>query len=317
MIDKVLVHTRNVNTGYRPLLPGISGVSRIDMNLVISISYAQRTANVDVEVAGIFMGFKSTTPMIRDKTLGPSFVKITQDIVFSHSIGSFDNLLQFSHLNFSQDSLQRESLRFYATMGLLSTALLLEVYSQLFTRPPFPTNDFTGKTILVTGANVGLGKEATAHFVRLGAAKVIVAVRSIEKGEAAKREIETALERPNIIEILELDLSKYSSVKNFAANLAQRYDRIDHAVMNASIATEDYETFEDNESTITVNVVSTTYLILLLLPILRKSATKYQTTPIISVVSSGVHAYTTFPERKTPSPFATLNDPKLAVMTDR
>jgi short-subunit dehydrogenase involved in D-alanine esterification of teichoic acids len=87
--------------------------------------------------------------------------------------------------------------------------------------------------------------------------------------------------------------------------------------MNASIATEDYETFEDNESTITVNVVSTTYLILLLLPILRKSATKYQTTPIISVVSSGVHAYTTFPERKTPSPFATLNDPKLAVMTDR
>ena len=87
--------------------------------------------------------------------------------------------------------------------------------------------------------------------------------------------------------------------------------------MNASIATENYEVFEDNESTITVNVVSTTYLMLLLLPILRASAAKYQTTPVVSVVSSGVHAYTTFPERKTAKPLVTLNAKDTAVMADR
>lgn len=220
-------------------------------------------------------------------------------------------------------------------MGLLSTALLAEVYTQLFKRPLFPTHDFTGRTVLVTGANIGYGKEATAHFVRLGAEKVIIAVRSVDKGEAAKLEIESALDRPGVIEVLELDLSKYASVKSFATNLSQRFDQIDHAVMNAGIATEDYEVFEDNESTITVNVVSTFYLTLLLLPILRKSAENYKNTPVISIgmmpfslistqrlispspVSSGVHAYTNFPERKTKNIFATLNNKDTAVMNDR
>jgi len=137
----------------------------------------------------------------------------------------------------------------------------------LFTRPRFPTHDFIEKTVLVTGANIGYGKEATAHFVRLGAEKVIIAVRSLEKGEAAKLEVESVLNRTGVIEVLQLDLSKYTSVKTFAVDLAKKFDRIDHAVMNAGIATEDFETFEDNESTITVNVVSTFYLVLLLLPI--------------------------------------------------
>ncbi|CZT49493.1 related to enoyl-CoA hydratase/isomerase [Rhynchosporium secalis] len=55
---------------------------------------------------------------------------------------------------------------------------------------PYPTTDFTGETIIVTGSNTGLGQEAAQHFVALGAAKVILACRSIEKGESAKSKIE-------------------------------------------------------------------------------------------------------------------------------
>jgi FlaA1/EpsC-like NDP-sugar epimerase len=54
-------------------------------------------------------------------------------------------------------------------------------YSQLCVNLPYLNASWTGKTVTVTGATVGLGKEAARHFVRLGASKVILAVRTIEK----------------------------------------------------------------------------------------------------------------------------------------
>ena len=196
-------------------------------------------------------------------------------------------------------------------MGVFS-----DIHTQIFFKPPYPTTDFSGKTIIVTGANVGLGKEAAKHFVRLGAKKVICAVRSISKGEAAKAEIEAETKVTDIIDIYELDLSKYVSVKNFAANVA-KLPRVDIAILNAGVATENYEVTEDNENTITVNVVSTTLLMLLLLPTLRSSATKWDIEPVMTIVGSGVHAFTKFPERKTANSLETLNNKATAVMSDR
>ncbi|KAL9124437.1 MAG: hypothetical protein Q9217_006229 [Psora testacea] len=193
---------------------------------------------------------------------------------------------------------------------------LRDVHTQLAFTPPVPNADFSGKTIIVTGANVGLGKEALKHFVRLNAHKVILAVRSVKKGEAAKAEIEAEEGCMSIVEVYELDYSSYASVKAFAANIAN-LPRVDVAVLNAGIATEKFEVFEDNESTITVNVISTALLTLLLLPILRSSASKYHIEPVITVVGSGVHAYTKFPERKTSNSLAILNNEKTAIMKDR
>ena len=196
-------------------------------------------------------------------------------------------------------------------MGIFS-----DLHTQVFFKPPVPTADFSGKTIIVTGANVGLGKEASQHFVRLNAHKVILSVRSIEKGEAAKAEIESETKRPGVVEVYELDYSSYASVKAFAAKVAE-LDRVDIAVLNAGVATEQFEVSEDNENTITVNVVSTALLTLLLLPVLRSSASKYNIEPVISVVGSGIHGWTSFPERKTPNSLATLNNQKTADMKDR
>ena len=196
--------------------------------------------------------------------------------------------------------------------------LLDELHSQLFTKPPVPTADFTGKTIIITGANVGLGKEAANHYARLHALKIILAVRSVEKGEAAKADIERAQKlAAGTIEVWKLDYSSYASCKQFAAKAAT-LDRIDAVVLNAGITTEKFELFEDNESQVTVNVVSTALLAVLLLPALRATANNHpNVTPILSIVGSGVHAYTKFPERTSDDIFATLNDPKKARMSDR
>ena len=123
------------------------------------------------------------------------------------------------------------------------------VYSQLWVVPPLPQADHTGQTVIVTGANVGLGLEAARHFTQFNARKVIVAVRNIEKGEKAKQSIEESTTRSGVVEVWQVDLSSYESVKRFAAR-AQGLERLDVVVENAGIATRIYRVAEDNESTI-------------------------------------------------------------------
>ena len=50
---------------------------------------------------------------------------------------------------------------------------------------PVLTADLSGKSVIVTGANTGLGLEAAKHFARMGPERLILACRSEAKGKAA------------------------------------------------------------------------------------------------------------------------------------
>ena len=152
------------------------------------------------------------------------------------------------------------------------------IRSQLFYTPPYPTKKYTGQTIIVTGSNTGLGLEAARHFVRLDAAKVILAVRTPAKGEAAKKSIQESTGRTGVVQVWPLDLSHYESVKEFAER-AQGLERLDLLVENAGIVTFKFSMMEENESTITTNVVSPILHSLLLLPKLRETGAKFNTLP--------------------------------------
>ena len=127
--------------------------------------------------------------------------------------------------------------------------------------PPYPEKQHSGQTVIVTGANVGLGLEAARHFTRLNAEKVVLAVRSTEKGEIAKKSIEETARRQGVVEVWPMDLSSYESVKQFAKRV-EGLKRLDALVENAGIATRIFKTAEDNESTISepVYVVTRTLL---------------------------------------------------------
>jgi NAD(P)-dependent dehydrogenase (short-subunit alcohol dehydrogenase family) len=172
-------------------------------------------------------------------------------------------------------------------------------YSPLFVTPPAPKDDYTGKTVLVTGSNTGLGKEAARHFTQLNASTVVLAVRSLEKGEAARKDIESTTGRKNAVRVMHLDMSSYASVLDFASK-AKELERVDIAILNAGVNRGVWETFEQDESTITVNVVSTFLLAFALMPKLKETSRKFNTRPTLTVVSSEVHEWTPFEERKAP-----------------
>ncbi|KAH7396375.1 putative short-chain dehydrogenase [Pyrenochaeta sp. MPI-SDFR-AT-0127] len=188
-------------------------------------------------------------------------------------------------------------------------------YSQLFVQLPYPTGSYTGKTVVITGSNVGLGKEAARHFVRMGASKLILAVRSLEKGAAAQLDIETTTRcSKNVIQVWKLDMASYASVQEFSARIEAELDRVDIFIANAGIAPAKYATSEDNEASITVNVVSTILLTALVMPKMKFTAAKFGTRPTLTITSSDVHGHTTFPQKSAPDGaiLSSVNDKQTA-----
>jgi NAD(P)-dependent dehydrogenase (short-subunit alcohol dehydrogenase family) len=115
---------------------------------------------------------------------------------------------------------------------------------------------FAGRTVIVTGANSGLGEITARELARVGA-KVVVAVRNLVKGKAA------AAAMPGDVEVRKLDLQDLSSVREFAS----RIDVVDVLVNNAGIMAVPYaQTVDGFESQIGTNHLGHFALTNLLLP---------------------------------------------------
>lgn len=190
--------------------------------------------------------------------------------------------------------------------------------SQLFFKPPYPTNSFSNQTIIVTGANSGLGREAARHFATLGASKVILAVRNIASGQDALKDIAASSGCPaGTVEVWPLDLSQFDSVKAFARRANQELQRIDVLLKNAAINTEKFRISDGHESTLTVNVISTFLLALLLYPKMKETSQVYQIKSHLSIVVSEVHGWTNFPQVQGDRIFPTLDQSETANMKKR
>jgi len=115
---------------------------------------------------------------------------------------------------------------------------------------------FTGRTIIITGANSGLGAVTARELARNGA-KIIMAVRNTDKGRAAAQQINGE------VEVRQLDLQDLSSVRAFADGI----DRADVLINNAGIMAAPYAVTVDGfESQIGTNHLGHFALTNLLLP---------------------------------------------------
>ncbi|WNI14851.1 SDR family oxidoreductase [Actinacidiphila sp. ITFR-21] len=92
--------------------------------------------------------------------------------------------------------------------------------------------DQTGKTVVVTGANSGTGKEAARRLSAAGA-RVVMAVRTPAKGEQAREEL--LAENPRaLLEVRRVDLADLTSVREFAEGILAR-GPLDLLVNNAGV----------------------------------------------------------------------------------
>jgi len=147
--------------------------------------------------------------------------------------------------------------------------------------------DLTGKVIIVTGANSGIGYEAAREFARKGA-QTILACRNMDKAQVAVATIQVGMPEAQV-EIMQLDLASQTSVHRFADEFKAKYDRLDVLLNNAGIMAVPYATTEDGfESQFGTNHLGHFALTGLLIDLLLK-------TPGSRVVnvSSGGHRFGT------------------------
>ncbi|KAF9447723.1 short-chain dehydrogenase [Macrolepiota fuliginosa MF-IS2] len=174
------------------------------------------------------------------------------------------------------------------------------VIDQFRTVPPVANVDLKGKVIIVIGANSGLGYEATKHFARMGAERVILACRSKQKGDTAVQRLEEETGCHNV-ECWSIDLSNFDSVRTFADRAIEKLGRIDVLLLNAAILSSpsgNYEATSDGyEIMLQVNALSHSLLGLLLVPKIIETSKKHSTTPRIVIVTSDLHFFTSFEDR--------------------
>jgi NAD(P)-dependent dehydrogenase (short-subunit alcohol dehydrogenase family) len=112
--------------------------------------------------------------------------------------------------------------------------------------------DLTGKVIVITGANSGLGLESTKMLANKNAT-IVMACRSMGKADKAKAEV--LAENPNAkLDVMQLDNASLASVKSFADAFKSKYDRLDLLLNNAGVmAIPRTETADGFEMQIGVN----------------------------------------------------------------
>lgn len=200
----------------------------------------------------------------------------------------------------------------------LAKFVYIVLKSQFLERIPYIQHDFSGQTIIVTGSNTGIGFEAARQLVHHGASKVILAVRSTSKGEVAARKLlESTKATRSQVEVWQLDLSDYNSIKAFATRVEQ-LPRLDAVLQNAGMLTQKWTTIDGDEAQIRVNVLGALLLGLHVLPKLRETGKKFGVRTRLSYVGSDAHYVAQFKEANNAgSLFAALNDEKKSNMMDR
>lgn len=127
-----------------------------------------------------------------------------------------------------------------------------------------------GRLAIVTGANIGLGYETALALLRKDL-KVILACRNLDKAQKAKEELLNKVPKGEV-DILQIDLSSLESVRAFAKNFLEQYNRLDLLINNAGVMMPPYTETEDGfELQMAANYFGHFLLTGLLLPTLLKT----------------------------------------------
>uniref|UniRef100_A0A1Y1N8U6 Uncharacterized protein n=1 Tax=Photinus pyralis TaxID=7054 RepID=A0A1Y1N8U6_PHOPY len=128
-----------------------------------------------------------------------------------------------------------------------------------------------GKTVVITGANIGIGFYTALDFAKRGA-RVILACRNKPKAEKAQAKIIEETGNANVI-VRIVDLSSLNSVRQFAKEINETEERLDVLVNNAGIGCIDHSYTADGLSlTMQSNHFGPFLLTILLIDLMKRSS---------------------------------------------
>ncbi|XP_026569913.1 WW domain-containing oxidoreductase isoform X1 [Pseudonaja textilis] len=164
--------------------------------------------------------------------------------------------------------------------------------------------DLSGKVIIITGANAGIGFETAKSFALHGA-HVILACRNTLRADEAVRQILKEWHKAKV-EAMTLDLESLQSVWEFAETFKSKNLALHVLVCNAAVLGLPWQLTEDGlERTFQVNHLGHFYLIQLLKDVLCRSAPAR-----IVIVSSESHRFTDIKENSGKLDFNLLSPSK-------
>lgn len=209
------------------------------------------------------------------------------------------------------------SLELRPTKGTLRTIF----ESQFCTKPQkvalTPKTSLSGKTALITGGSDGLGLHAARHLLSLELSRLILAVRSADKGERVaadfRREFPSA-----IVEVWSLEMTSYESILALVKRASTEFSngkRLDIAILNAAVVRTKLTVAESTGhcDVIQVNYLSTALLAILLLPILRHKGNDdkaFSAPGRLTIVNSGTSYAARLPNRAKRPFLSSFDDPK-------
>ncbi|MEM7371970.1 MAG: SDR family NAD(P)-dependent oxidoreductase [Bacteroidota bacterium] len=148
------------------------------------------------------------------------------------------------------------------------------------------TAQLFGKTVIVTGANTGIGKETARDLASRGA-RVILACRNLDAATAAAEDIRRSHSAGSVV-VMHLDLADMRSVQTFAQAVLENESRLDILINNAGIMRcPKWRTAQGFEMQYGVNHLGHFLLTNLLADLLRKTGTKDNPSRVINVSSIG------------------------------
>ncbi|UKZ70687.1 uncharacterized protein TrAtP1_011659 [Trichoderma atroviride] len=138
------------------------------------------------------------------------------------------------------------------------------IQNQFRTKIELPTKErypnAQGKCAIITGSNTGLGFESARQLLALGLPHLIMAVRSLEKGNEAAKVLRDANPAAKI-DVWKLDMESYDSIQAFADKCHKELERLDIAILNAGLSPLSFSTCSTgHEKTMQVNHFVTAHL---------------------------------------------------------
>ncbi|KAM9754611.1 retinol dehydrogenase 13-like [Menidia menidia] len=128
-----------------------------------------------------------------------------------------------------------------------------------------------GKTVLITGANTGIGKETAVDLAKRGA-RVILACRDMDRANKAAQDVRKRSGNNNVI-VKKLDLASLESVRHFAKDVLASEERLDVLINNAGVMScPQWKTEDGFEMQFGVNHLGHFLLTNSLLELIKKSA---------------------------------------------